>query len=279
MKKDFSRAGAVVEGRTMMIGIAIALLFTTVSSANVIGDLKTSSGNGTATVTLTSLTFNTDTSANPPGPPWNSEVANTTDLMFAGCPSGVLGTAGCLDAAPFAPAEGVEFANNIPIVAGAGLGPNNPFIQFAGNGVTHAAIDYFIAALGAGSANTNCTALVNIGDSCSVFAGSPIILTLTATGTSAAFSASGTVTDGTGTSNWVGQFSTPISGMTPAQIQLFFCPTGTCTAADFASGRSITKPYGGDFLANVVPEPGTVPIVLVGVGLIALGVRKRRSAV
>jgi len=251
--------------------------FVTVASAAIIGDLKTSSGAGTTTVTLSSITFNPDTNSNPAGPPWNGEVSNTTSLTFSGCPSGVLGTAGCLDAAPNNPSEGVLFANGNPIVAGSGFAANNPFIQFAGNGVTHATLLYTITGAGPGSANTNCAALA-IGDSCSVFAGSPIILTLTATGTNVNLSVNGTATDGAGASGWIGNFSTPITGMTPSQIQLFFCPSGTCQPADFTSGRSITKPSGGDFLATTIPEPTTIAMGGFGLGLILLGGIRRKMA-
>src|SRR5262245_49379951 len=122
----------------------VLLCFATVSLATVTGDLKISSGNAIMTITLTSITFNINTASNPPGPPWNGEVTNTTTLMFAGCSSGVLGTAGCLGSGAFTPAEGVEIANNTTINASAGLGPNNPFIQFAGNGIAHASILYTI---------------------------------------------------------------------------------------------------------------------------------------
>ena len=234
------------------VATLVSLCFAMVASASVTGDLKISPGNGTMTLTLASITFNTDTASKPPGPPWNAQVTNTTTLTFAGCPSGVLGTAGCLDSGAFTPSEAVELANNTTINAGAGLGPNNPFIQFAGNGIAHATILYTVTSISPGSANTNCAALVNIGASCSVFAGSPFVLTLTPTGTSASLAMVGTVTDGAGTTNWAGVLSTPINGMTPAQVQSFFCtgPSGTCTPADFASGRSITKPSAGDFNAH-----------------------------
>jgi len=263
-----------------VLATTVALCFMTVANASVIGDLQTSSGSGTVTVTLSSITFNPDGSAKPPGPPWNGEVTNATDLMFSGCPSGVLGTAGCLDSGGLN-AEGVEFADNNPIVLGAGLAANNPFIQFAGNGTAHATILYTIAGAGPGSSNTNCAGLTP-GESCSIFAGSPVILTDTATGTSISFSTFGTVTDGAGVSNWAGGFSTPISGMSPEQIQQFFCPEtatgGVCSAADFASGKQITKPTGGDFIANSVPEPATTAMMLVGIGLIGLGRIRRHRA-
>jgi hypothetical protein len=256
----------------------ILLCFVTIASATVVGDLKTSSGNGTTAVTLTSITFNTNTAGSPPGPPWNGQVSNTTSLMFSGC-NGTLGAVGCLDSGAFTPSESILFANGNPINAGAGFGPNNPFITFAGNGTAHATITYIITGFGAGSSNTNCATAVNPGDSCSVFAGSPIILTFTATGTNVSLTGFGTTTDsGGGTSNWIGQFSTPITGMTPLQVQTFFCPSGTCTAADFASGRAIVKPSGGDFLASTVPEPGTTALTLIGGGLIALAAFKRRKS-
>src|SRR5260370_23688529 len=229
---------------TVALLALVLVCFGTVASASIIGDLKTSSGNGTTTVSLSSISYSTDTTSIPPGPPWNAEVTNTTVLMFAGCPSGVLGAAGCLVSA-----EGVEFANGNPIVLGAGLAANNPFIQFA----AHPSLLFTITGAGPGSANTVCPSS-GIGLSCSVFGGSPILLTLTATGTNVSFAVFGTATDGAGTSNWISQFSTPITGMTPIDIQLFFCPSGTCMPADFSSGRSITKPAGGAFFADGVPE-------------------------
>lgn len=252
-----------------VLATLLLLCFVTVASATIVGELKTSSGNGNTTVTLSTISYSTDSTSIPPGPPWNAEVTNTTNLMFAGCPSGVLGSPGCLISA-----EGVEFANGNPIVLGAGLAANNPFIQFA----AHPSLLYTIAGAGPGAANTVCPSS-GIGLSCSVFAGSPIVLTLTATGTNVSFAVFGTATDGAGSSNWIGQFSTPITGMTPHDIQIFFCPSGTCMPADFTSGKSITQPAGGDFLATAaVPEPGTTALTLIGGGLIAFAAFKRRKS-
>jgi len=108
-------------------------------------------------------------------------------------------------------------------------------------------------------------------------------LTLTATGTNVSLTGFGTVTDGFGVSNWIGQFSTPITGQSPRDIQLHFCPSGTCTAQDFANSANgttspIVKPSGGDFLASTVPEPGTTALTLIGGGLIALAAFKRRKS-
>src|SRR5260370_34230687 len=176
----------------------------------------------------------------PPGPPWNAEVTNTTVLMFAGCPSGVLGAAGCLVSA-----EVVEFANGNPIVLGAGLAANNPFIQFA----AHPSILYTILAIGPGSANTNCGSL-SVGNSCALFAGSPLILTDAPAGgtpgTTLSFAVVGTVTDGAGTANWIGIFSASVSEKSPQDLKTFFCPSGTCMPADFTSGVSISEAFQGD---------------------------------
>jgi hypothetical protein len=244
-----------------LLSVAIVLLlFATAASATPIGDLKLGSG-GVITLTLGAIAFSPDPSANPPGPPGNAEVATGTSLTFAGCASGVLGSAGCLDSAPFGPNEAVKVANGVPIVFSAGLGANNPFLQFAGNGVTHAAVLYTATDLGAGSANTVCVG-VPTGQSCSPFAGSPLLFINTGTGTIIGFSAFGTATDGVGTSTWLGQFTVPFAGETPFQIQEFFCPSGTCLPADFTSGRTLTRSLSTDILASsaptTVPEPGSL---------------------
>ena len=246
--------------------LAVLVACASIASATIIGDLKTGSG-GTVTVSLTNHIFKPDTSSSPPGPPWNAEVATGTDLTFSTCPSGVLGTAGCLD-------SGAGFSPNEAIQVFSPLTPTTPlpvanFLTFAGNGITHATLIYSLTSLGPGSANTNCQTL-SIGDSCSVFAGAPLILTRTASGTEANLSVMGFATDGAGTSAYVGEFQSPISGMTPGQIQLFFCPSGTCTPSDFASGKTISRSQSGDFVAATIPEPQTTALVLGGL-LVLLG--------
>jgi hypothetical protein len=78
-------------------------------------------------------------------------------------------------------------------------------------------------------------------------------------------------------SNYVGGFSQTFTdnlpnglAPTPQNIQLFFCPSGTCTAADFSSGRSLTSSQSGSFTASAVPEPQTTALVLGGL-LVLLG--------
>src|SRR5713101_1062559 len=91
LKVELMKGRAVIR----LLAWLVITSFGAVASAAVVGDLKTGSA-GTMTVTLSSVSFNPDPSSTPPGPPWNAEVATATSLTFAGCASGVLGSAGCL---------------------------------------------------------------------------------------------------------------------------------------------------------------------------------------
>jgi len=259
--------------------LAGGLLLVSNASASIIGTLNTGSA-GTVTVSLTSVVFNNDPSATPPGPPWNSEVANGTNLSFAGCASGVLNSAGCLSAT-----EGINVDS--PVTAGS-IGDTH-FLTFA----AHPLLTYSLLAIGPGVANTDCSIATSNGVSCSVFAGSPIFLTFENGGTSVTFPVSGKASDTgigglAGGSNYLGSFIDPLNGTitgstgatflaTPRNIQLFFCPSGTCTAADFASGRSITGSQSGNFFATTVPEPSSVFLGCLGIAMLLVGARFRRS--
>ena len=232
----------------LVLGLAVAS-FGTAAFAAIVGDLKTGSA-GTMTVTLLTVGFNVDPSAVGGG---NAEVATGTSLTFAGCASGVLGSPGCLSVA-----EGITVFS--PLTSSTVL-PVTSYLTFA----AHPNVVYSLASVAPGSANTNCAAAVNIGDSCSIFAGSPLLLTRTATGTTMTFAVSGKASDtGVGGlaagSNYEGAFVGPAAGLTPSQIQLFFCPSGTCMAADFTSGRSVTTSQSGDFLATApITTPTNTP--------------------
>jgi hypothetical protein len=125
------------------------------------------------------------------------------------------------------------------------------------------ALHFNLLAIGPGVANIVCAGLAS-GQSCSVFAGSPFILTATSTGTAVTLDASGIVTDASPfVSNWLGAFTTQIPGVTPAQIQ-----------TTVNGGGTITSTFSGEFVA-AVPEPLTS--ALIGGGLIALAAFKRRK--
>ena len=251
------------------------------ASASIIDTLLTGS-TGNVTASLNSVVFNPDPAGIGGG---NSDVANGTNLKFLGCPSGVLGSPGCLFAQ-----EGVT-VNNADLTLSAPSAANaNTFLTFA----AHPNLVYSINwPPGPGSSNTNCATANANGLSCSVFAGSPAILTYangnTFIGLGVTGKASDTGVGGLATgSNYTGGFSVFFTqrlpnGMTPTpeNIQLYFCPTGVCQASDFASGRSITSSQSGTFTAtpaSTVPEPATISMSLLGALLVAVGSLRRKRA-
>jgi len=245
----------------------VMALMAPTASATVVGTLATGSG-GSIMVSLTFIRFTLDPSANPSGAPWNGEVSTATNLTFAGCASGVLGTAGCLDAAPNNPNEAVEINHNTDLTASTVL-PEDGFLLFAGNGTTHATIDYTLTQVLAGTSNTNCGGLAQF-ESCSVFAGSPVVLTLEGTGTTATLNLSGTVTDGVGPiANWTGKFSATFPNQTPAALQAIILGGGTLNTSN-----------SGTFFSTAVPEPSYTAILIGGalVSLASLLRKKRRTA-
>jgi hypothetical protein len=253
MKKHYALKLGVLS-----LAVLASATFAPSASAGVIGTLFSGSS-GLVTVTTTSITWNTDPGSISAGT-WNGEVANGTSLTFQGCASGVLGSAGCLFNG-----EGIDINHLAALVNGVTPIPIDGFLLFAAN----PALDFTLTAISPGSANTNCNGLLT-GQSCSVFLGSPIILTLlTSNRTSVQLSMLGTATDGSGvTSNWTGGFSATIPTMTPAEIEAFFVanPTGSISASN-----------SGSFFATTVPEP--VSMALIGGGLLALAVIKRRKRV
>lgn len=110
------------------------------------------------------------------------------------------------------------------------------------------------------TANTDCSAL-GIGDSCSVFAGSPFLLTKSANGTSVTLSVSGTAGDLSGDmATWGGNFTTQFFNMTPAQIQ-----------TTILGGESLSNTYSGTFAVSAVPEAGSGYLLFGGLFLLVAG--------
>ena len=252
--------------------LAGGLLLASNASATVMNTLLTGS-TGDVTLSLSSVIFNNDPAAIGGG---NSDVANGTNLTFAGCASGVLGSPGCLSAQEGVTVNNADLTLTAPSAANA-----NTFLTFA----AHPNLVYSISwPPGPGAANTNCASANFNGLSCSLFAGSPIILTYANGDTFLGLGVQGRASDtGVGGlaagSPYSGGFSDFFSSTlpngttpTPLDIQRYFCPSGTCTPADFSSGRSITSSQSGTFsTASVLattPEPGT--LVLFGSGLVGL---------
>ncbi len=131
-------------------------------------------------------------------------------------------------------------------------------------------VHFTLTSVGPGAANTNCAAVVTIGDSCSAFPGSPFVLVRAADGTVVSFLGAGTALD-TSTlalTTFEAIFSTEATGETPVALQTLLLGGGT-----------LDDPFSVEFLAGPfasetsVPEPGTLAVF--ALGLAALGFARR----
>jgi len=247
------------------------LLMVSNASASVINTLLTGS-TGTVTVTIGSVFFNNDPAALPLGTctttllkGCNSDVATNTTLAFTGAPLGVQ--------------EGI-YINNNDLTAGASPADMQTFLTFA----SHANLVFSESVIGPGSSNTNCaTTNSNSASPCSVFAGSPIILSYLNGQTVASLSMSGRASDaGVGglatASTYFGSFSETITSLpngmapTPNDVQQYFCPGGVCDPT-----KSITTSQQGNFTATSIPEPSSVFLGSLGIVMLLVGARFRKS--
>ena len=159
-----------LNAKHLLCGTAIAVFGSLVSvsnaSASVINTLLTGS-TGTVTASLNSVIFNSDPAALPsPGcntillKGCNSDVTTGTSLSFVGGPLGV--------------GEGIYVNNNDLTLTPPSAADANSFLTFASHPNLVFSLSY---PPGPGSPNTNCATANSNGLSCSVFAGSPGVLT------------------------------------------------------------------------------------------------------
>jgi len=264
----------MIRGLGAVAVLVCGLLFVSDASASVTNTLLTGS-TGTVTFSLNSMIFNNDPAALPGGVctttlgrGCNSDVTTNTTLSFVG--------------GPLSTGEGIYVNSN-------DLTLNAPSVADANNFLTFSSHPNLVFSIiwpdGPGSANTNCATANSNGLSCSVFAGSPDVLTYLNGHTTLSFGVIGKASDTglaglAGGSSYNGGFSETFTDLlpngtapTPQNIQLYFCPTGTCTAADFQSGKSITTSLSGSFTADSlppVPEPSTVVLSSLGMLMMML---------
>ncbi len=230
----------IMHGRFYMLAGLALLGWSGTAMATAIGPLSVANcSGGGVTVSATSITWT------PAG-----TVAGT-GCIDTGIGTNVTYSGGTLGA-------GVQ--GNIKNLTASGPSTTDQFMTFQGT-----TLDFVLTSLGPGSSNTNCSGLAQ-GASCSVFAGSPFLLTNLGNGsTGVSLTASGSVTDTGVTTFWTGAFTTQLN-LDAATIQ-----------ADILGGQSISSTHSAQFTIASVPEPTTLSMLLLGgVALMGSKVRKLR---
>jgi len=213
--------------RTLWLALAPAavlaggLLFVSDASASVVNTLLTGS-TGTMTISLPSIIFNIDPEPGAGctttlGRGCNSDVTTNTTLSFLG--------------GPLAVGEGIYVNNNDLTLTAPSAADANNFLTFA----AHANLVFSIVwPPGPGSPNTNCATANSNGLSCSIFAGSPIVLTYINGHTSLSFGVFGKASD-TGVAGLVGGIVAGVSY--PAVFALSAALALTAIVAGTAAAR------------------------------------------
>lgn len=225
------------------------LAMTSMASASILGtgalnlSVANCSGGG-ATVTATTIVWS------PAG------TAANTGCIDTGLGTGINYTGGSL---------GANDVGNIMDLT-AGLLPVNDFMTFAGT-----PLDFVLTGVGPGSTNTNC-ALSMTNPTCSVALGSPFILTfISPTATGIALGVNGTLNDGTmggASALWNGSFTTQLN------------ESGTQIQSTELTGGAISSTQSGNFAVTVsstTPEPSSSVMLLMGAGLIAIALHRKRQ--
>jgi hypothetical protein len=236
----------------LLLIIGSVFLFAANASATPIGLVRVDSGAGGVTVGINFVD-------------WTPPVNGGNGAFTVG-----LGTT--LTSAVGGPVAGS--AGTLLDLTGSTVFPLANFMTFAS--VPGLALD--LGFVGPGSTNTNCAGLL-VGQSCSIFVGSPFVLTFSATGTDVGLAVGGIARDGTTPSNWAGNFTTQFADTTPLQIQnLFGCVAGMGAAACTNPGATETSTFSGEFVATATPAPEPDSIGLLGLGLLSLAVVARKKA-
>jgi len=268
--------------RTVLLAVlASAGLMTHTLSANVIGSLSiTNCSSGSVTVSSNTIT-------------WLLATSGTTGCVATGSPTGLTyGPAGADTLGWGATGNILNLTLGVPPGAafmtfanqsGTGFGVQSvpdSTIPWNQNGTT---LSFFLSSVGPPSPNAGsaaCATATSTDGTCSVSSASPFTLTyLGGNITLVGLLAGGTITDPTvagGVSSWSGGFSTQVTG-TPTSIYNTICGGGS-TISNCTPAGTVNNTYSATFTVTVVPEPGTIGMMLIGAALIGIsGKRKARK--